>query len=998
MHRRERRAINYMMGGPLGAVLDRVRARLRLRLAVEGAAPVVAAAGGLGLAVVAAAAVFGPSAGWRSAAFGCAALGGLGLVAAIGRALLAWRGDDEVARFLDGASGGGDLTWSALELERALPEPRDGTSPALARALVRQAAARTRALDLARLIDFKHARRRAAVALAVALAWAALALLAPSLLKRGFAALGAREAVTEAARAPILADIELGLAYPAYTGLAPRSLPGSSGDVLAPAGTAVTVRARPLVPAAGGELYLEDAAGKLLATRPIAVAGGAVTAGFTVGDAAAWRLALKTPSGRAVAEPAAHRIDVDPDRAPRVDLAAPADDLEVPGPRKIELAWAVDDDYGVGELSLVWRAASGDDTAEHRKPLATVGARTGSGKVEWDLAELELSPGVRVAYHLEAKDNDTVPGPNVGASRTLYVRIYSPAEKHEELLGAERQLLDRAVGLLGDRIDGARDEAEAWAALHGKNEAFLGELGRVAADLEKDKLAPKDLAPALAGIHERLARLTRDEDAPLKEARRGKKHALAALRDGNPRHVTEMERDTLLLDDLLSRQLLEQLLAVTDEMQRSRDRLKELMEQYKKTRSEAVRKEIEREMRELSRKLAELAAKASKLQGEVPDEFLNREAMGDNDLDKRLQAIRDMLAKGDVEQAMAELQKLSQSLDKMAQSLEQDLRGFRNERFSSEERALSELENQLADLEHDERQLQSETEQVREAARQRTREIAKDRVEPFLKKARAEAAEMRRKLNEIDPRDLAPYDQEPLERARRRVDDLARALEQGDLDQARSMAREAADNLRGLGFELTDEERRMQWAGAPRPQVRKARERVDEAGQTAKRLADEMDQVFPKPNELLGPGDRKKMSELRERQAALRKRTDEARQQLEKKSKEGAASLGDGMKQASQHMQRAERSLDEGDPRDSAGEEQQAADQLKQMRRDAHEQRRPRQEGAGGGMEKETVKIPGADEYRGPQEFRRDLLDAMKREAPKDYQEQVKRYYQELAR
>src|SRR5438046_1244002 len=145
------------MGGPLGAVLGRVRARLRLRLALEGAAPVAAAAGGVGLAVVAAAAVFGPSAAWRSAAIACALGGGLGVVAAIGRARFAWRREARVARFLDEAAGGGDLAWSALELSRALPTLRDaGTSPGLARALVAQAAAKSSALDLGKLVDFRH--------------------------------------------------------------------------------------------------------------------------------------------------------------------------------------------------------------------------------------------------------------------------------------------------------------------------------------------------------------------------------------------------------------------------------------------------------------------------------------------------------------------------------------------------------------------------------------------------------------------------------------------------------------------------------------------------------------------------------------------------------------------------------------------------------------------------------------------------------------------------
>jgi hypothetical protein len=42
------------------------------------------------------------------------------------------------------------------------------------------------------------------------------------------------------------------------------------------------------------------------------------------------------------------------------------------------------------------------------------------------------------------------------------------------------------------------------------------------------------------------------------------------------------------------------------------------------------------------------------------------------------------------------------------------------------------------------------------------------------------------------------------------------------------------------------------------------------------------------------------------------------------------------------------------------------------------------------------VKIPGADEYRAPKEFRQDILDAAKREPPPEYREQVKHYYEEL--
>ncbi|MSP62965.1 MAG: DUF4175 family protein [Myxococcales bacterium] len=1007
----------------LALFLGAVRRRLRLQGTVEAGAIVVAVGAGAALVLLCGAALLGPSAVWRTLGW----LLGLGAIAGLARAvalpLAAWRRDEAVARFVGERTGTGDLFQSATELAATLPalEAEPVVSAELVRALLRAAASRARQLDVHALVDLRRARRRSGLAAAVLAAHLMTGLLLPGLWRRGFAALGAEGVALDAASEPILGDVELTFTYPKHTGLPERVIPGTSGAVLAPPGTRVDLRARALLPVDSAELMIEDGADKVLARRPVTVKAGALATSFTVAQPGGYRFAVQPPSGRAVREADLHRIDVEPDRPPRVDLAAPADDLEVAGPRRVELAWSADDDYGLGDLDLVWRAATGDEPEQRRQVRAAASGRTASGKFEWDLAELDLKPGVRVAYRLEAKDNDDVSGPNIGRSRTLHVRIYSPAEKHAEQLASEQALVDHAVSLLADRIDADRfallpdvesaatlaptRELDDWNGVHGKSEGFLGELGKVAAELDRDRLAPKDLKPSLIGIQERLGKLVRDETVRLRELKdRGHRLdltllALQPLRDGNPRHVGELERDVLLLDDLISRQRMEELLAVADAMTQARDRLKTLLEQFKKSGAESLRKEIEREIRALERKLAELAEKASRLAGDVPDEFLNREAMGDNDLGKRLDAIKEMLARGEVDQAMAELKRLSASLDKMVGAMESELKGFRGERFSAEEKALSELENKLADLEHDERQMQSDTEEVRAAQKQRAEELMRGRVEAFLKGAREQAAEIRRRIAEVDPQALSLFDQDQLDRAKRRSDDLGRALEQPDLDQGRAMAEQTAEGLEGLSRALRGREQR-QWEGMKQA-VRKAREQVDETAAAARKLAEEIRRILPAPGELIGPGDKKRLDDLKGRQAAARQRTEEARQSLEKNSREAGASIGDGLKQAASHMERAEEKLGRGDPQGSVGEEGQAADQLHQVREQVREQRRPRPGGAGpgaGGGSKETVKIPGADEYRAPREFRQDLLDAMKREAPKDYKEQVKRYYEELVR
>src|SRR5207244_3443919 len=85
----------------------------------------------------------------------------------------------------------------------------------------------------------------------------------------------------------------------------------------------------------------------------------------------------------------------------RVELRAPDDDVEVQSARaRVQLAFSVEDDHGIGAIELVWRVADARDHVEHR-----VGVRTGrtpperseTGLYEWDLADTDLDAGARRA-------------------------------------------------------------------------------------------------------------------------------------------------------------------------------------------------------------------------------------------------------------------------------------------------------------------------------------------------------------------------------------------------------------------------------------------------------------------------------------------------------------------------------------------------------------------------------------------------------------------------
>ncbi len=152
-------------------------------------------------------------------------------------------------------------------------------------------------------------------------------------------------------------------------------------------------------------------------------------------------------------------MTVEPDAPPRVEILGPADRLELATPRPIEIGYSASDDYGVGAVELVYRAG---DRPEQRVMLRDGGgARTVQGRTLWDPASAGLGSAQRIAYRIEARDRDDVsPSPargigKSGTSRTLYVIIQNPHESLEDRLERQRDLLEKFIVDLAQRLERA---------------------------------------------------------------------------------------------------------------------------------------------------------------------------------------------------------------------------------------------------------------------------------------------------------------------------------------------------------------------------------------------------------------------------------------------------------------------------------------------------------------------------------------------------------------
>ena len=170
-------------------------------------------------------------------------------------------------------------------------------------------------------------------------------------------------------------------------------------------------------------------------------------------------------------------------------------------------------------------------------------------------------------------------------------------------------------------------------------------------------------------------------------------------------------------------------------------------------------------------------------------------------------------------------------------------------------------------------------------------------------------------------------------------------------------------------------------------------------------------------------GQKKELKQLEKQEHQIRKESQELSQQFNELSKKNPmipSELSQGMKQTERYMKQAETNLREQNMRKSIESENLALkglnetrdllNQMKNFKGETKQAKRqnPRKLGTGsnpdsrrGGatrMQKERVLLPDETQYKAPKEFREEILNAMKKQTPKDYERMVMEYYKDLVK
>lgn len=709
-----------------------------------------------------------------------------------------------------------------------------------------------------------------------------------------------------------------------------------------------------------------------------------------------------------VKQEAMYPIHVTQDQPPSIILLSPDQDVVVGQKEKLPLTFDVRDDFGLGDVFLVWESKRGGTNRERIKRFEGV-VENSIATHEWDLTVPSFQPGEAVRYQLEVWDKNTLTGPGKAVSDWRVLEIKSFEQDHAVIEKALEAWRNKALEVLA-QVSSLKSKVEAENAdMSSLNTAFnqpaqnmrmLDEsLKQIVSKMENDPLADYGVWLEHKEMEGNLSALN---NGAVKEAQAAfqtqNKSAAAARMD---EITNELEKMSTLSEDLSKAQKARDVMDAGEKLEDLGD---DLMKTLESASPGSALEKIKDLLAEAQKNLMEMAQSIQQMPGELPDDFVNQEALKNLEIGKSqdiLSQISDAVKRGDMKQAMALAQKFSEMAKSMRKQISKAHESFL-ESNSAETlgKEIGEQQEALERLIDQERQVLAETQK-----------LASKRMEAVMR-----------------------AQQDLLTQLAVRQEKVVQAAKPQSNMPVRSMEDVAAE-LRSKHLEHS-----VDWLGAITFQVKAIEMDLVRSSSTAA-VVGRVQQIYaeeaailnviknpPQPKQDLSAEERERHSNLQKRQQEIRKDTQGVNQKLQVLSRKTASlgvSLMKSFAQAGNEMNDAAESLGKEDSSSAQHSEENALDSLLEgqsalsqaqsaMSDMAMEQGGESGEGGGsgkggpkvilknapgGGRGHQTgkVKLPTAEDYRPPKAFREDLLESLKENYPQIYEEIIHKYYKRLA-
>ncbi len=228
---------------------------------------------------------------------------------------------------------------------------------------------------------------------------------------------------------PAVRTISLEFRYPQHTGMATAWVE-DGGDITAPVGTSVLLRAKTTMPVTAAQIVVEGQS-----AIPMTVeADGTLSGAITPKESGFYTIELQSV-GNFIAGTIPYTIEALEDHRPKIAFRKPGRDLPVHPSDKIVSQIEAVDDYSVSSIELVYSLNGG---VEQSVSLYSSKGRQRNVAVEhtFALEKFSLKPGDFLSYYARTLDNDSAGG-KIALSDLYFLHVRSPQQDKDQPIEEE---------------------------------------------------------------------------------------------------------------------------------------------------------------------------------------------------------------------------------------------------------------------------------------------------------------------------------------------------------------------------------------------------------------------------------------------------------------------------------------------------------------------------------------------------------------------------------
>jgi len=416
---------------------------------------------------------------------------------------------------------------------------------------------------------------------------------------------------------PRIAGFRAFLKYPAYTGHAPETASGGTGDVATLTGTQVDLRVLVNRPVAAARLDWQPEQGEAPSTIPLEnVDATTWKTVFPVRSSATYEVVLLDEKGAERVRSPRYRVEALPDRPPFLTLHYPQDDHDLASDMMERVVADAADDFG---FSGAWIAYQVDDGPEKRMPYRPYTAGQTEFRLDtlWDLKGLDLLPGSTLSYYVEVRDNDAVAGPQAARSPVRRVRFPTVGEIYKDVANEHDKEIENLAGVKGTQNDLKKQLEKIDQELKAGRDVDYDMKQDVQKTIDQQASLEKQVADLTQRLSETMDKASNrgQMDQDLIQKMSEINDMLANLSDeDSKRAFRELSRALDQMDRNALRQALEKVKLSQEDMLRGMDRTLELLKDIRKEEQVANvvdrTDEIARLQEAIAKELEKLADKA----------------------------------------------------------------------------------------------------------------------------------------------------------------------------------------------------------------------------------------------------------------------------------------------------------------------------------------------------------------------------------------------------